>query len=352
MAKNEFILALMEETLWTDYQRWVFNLKQLTWQYDITSTPPHDSPTRANTSIRPFSQGVLKINRMLSLPLESKTIIDNLQQIFLELIASLGMTSSVRCCEDLQCVSQDVVMFGAIIDANEPEILAHFPSVPNPEWYIYTHLTNHGVKAYYANLGTSFSHFASGFDRLDFASEVDIFVDAVSFILSGRLSSEFLHHNSARVHLFISTTSIERVSDMPCLHWPPTLESPLWYWSLDPEGEKILPAKEWGQYKIPDLKLQLIAGTSWSRKQYEAIKEYLETQKWDPYRGDQYARENGYEVMAHWDPHTDDVHLKQVEDDWVQIEGRFPEGTRAENNLGSNLFISPSVYSLISQSEA
>ncbi|KAF9258564.1 hypothetical protein L218DRAFT_1080357 [Marasmius fiardii PR-910] len=372
MARDHNAAYLSKQIQVTRISDWVFNIKNITWHYNITSPL---CPAGTGTFTSSFAKSHLDV----ILSLESKAIIGGLQQGFLELVASLRTSSFIPYFE-YPAVHQGLITFGSIIDSDHPEILAHFPSTPDPSWY--TDLSScHGVKV-------DNSQSASGLLRRDFGKELDsieldlyfglrldshdhlqiayllqssallmhthwwhlLFVDRLYFRLSGTLTTDFLRNYASRVHLFIHTISTEQVNGMPCLQWQQVLEPPPWHWSSDPEGKEVISKEDWWRSGIPDLELLTQAGSGWYQEQYEAVVEYLHMQGSDPYRGDQYARKNGYETMAKWDPHTEQARLQQADEDWVDLEGKAFNHTGDEGD--SNPLTSPSVFSLISQSEA
>ncbi|KAJ8090823.1 hypothetical protein PM082_024736 [Marasmius tenuissimus] len=138
---------------------WTFNRKTHAWHYDIafislfqpnidlSSNPFFYPPTPLRHETPP------RLN-----PTEIVAYFENQLGDFLHVIASSGQTRRV---EDLSAFARHgLLTFGAVVDRNQPEIIAHFPLTPSPQWYFKNFSA--GVEATYS---TSVPY------RIDFCSD-------------------------------------------------------------------------------------------------------------------------------------------------------------------------------------
>ncbi|KAJ8095822.1 hypothetical protein PM082_022714 [Marasmius tenuissimus] len=257
-------------------------------------------------------------------PTEIVACIENQLGDFLHVIASFGVTRHV---EDLSAFARHGhLTFGAVVDRNQPEILAHLPSTPSPQWCFGNRST--GVKATY---------FTSVPSRVDFCSDQpavkvnlhfslhfldplqqrtaylaqsvpfafgchDLFNDLV-FITDVRLAlGGTIPNNSTSstpIYLFVPPIPIELSNGVYSIHYP--LVAPLFYWSLDPNGEHVISEEDWEMNGIPKLEVLSWVGASWGSGSYWAVQEYLQTQNYD-LDGRKYAAEHQYPVLIPGDP--------------------------------------------------
>ncbi|KAG7085321.1 hypothetical protein E1B28_013861 [Marasmius oreades] len=377
MTADGDMRRLLKDVTTINAEEWVFNFRTGSWQYDLTSFIAQCDPS-FNLGNHMILPDVLLINQLRgNLPLESKMIVDGLQQDFLRLIASIG---AMRPVGDKDFSYHTLLTFGAVIDPEKPGILAHLPSISSPQWY--HRLSEHGLKAKVrisqSVPGRVDLKFEKGVNmvQLELGLEIPpdkreqsriayiiqslglckkfgrardtwknlVFVHEFLFILTGTVTSEFIHR-TAGAYLFMTPvfSILERINGMPCIQWP--LRAPLYHWSSDPEGKILVPKEDWERVGIPELELQVYVGSFWDTDEYAAMQEYLTIQGYD-YYGDQLARAQGYQSMNRWDPHTTtQVRLEDAED-WVRLE----DGQQAitERERDPNGITSPSMYSLIS----
>ncbi|KAJ8074650.1 hypothetical protein PM082_022228 [Marasmius tenuissimus] len=129
---------------------WNFNLKTHTWQYDIPSISL--SPLNIDLSLGPITYPPTPLRHETPPQLDPTEIvgyIENQLGDFLHVIASFGATRHV---EDLSAFARHgLLTFGAVVDRNQPEIVAHIPSTPSPQWCFNNHSA--GFKATYSTSG-------------------------------------------------------------------------------------------------------------------------------------------------------------------------------------------------------
>ncbi|KAJ8074660.1 hypothetical protein PM082_022238 [Marasmius tenuissimus] len=138
---------------------WNFNLKTHTWQYDIPSISL--SPPNTDLSLAPFYYPPTPLRQETPPrldPTEIVAYVENQLGDFLHVIVSSGATRHI---EDLSDFARHgLLTFGAVVDRNQPEILAHLPSTPSPQWYFKNFSA--GVEATYSTSVPS---------RIDFCSD-------------------------------------------------------------------------------------------------------------------------------------------------------------------------------------
>ncbi|KAJ8074661.1 hypothetical protein PM082_022239 [Marasmius tenuissimus] len=83
------------------------------------------------------------------------------------------------------------------------------------------------------------------------------------------------------------------------LHYP--LVNPLFYWSLNPNGEHAISEEDWEMNRIPRLEVLSWIGALWNSGDYQAGEEYLQTRNYD-LDGRKYASEHRYPVLIPGDP--------------------------------------------------
>ncbi|KAJ8074659.1 hypothetical protein PM082_022237 [Marasmius tenuissimus] len=272
------LFALREDTTLTipvsvEWGFWTFNLKTHTWQYDI----PSISLSPPNTDIS------LEAIRYLPIPLRQETpprldpteivaCIENQLGDFFHVIASFGATRHV---EDLSAFARHGhLTFGAVVDRNQPEIIAHLPSTPPPQWRFENRSA--GVEATYST---------------------SVFIDEVQFSLIGTMPKN--PTSSTPIYLFVPPIPMEHSNGIDSIHYP--LVGPLFYWSLDPNGEHMISEEDWEMNGIPKLEVLSWIGASWGIGEYWAVEEHLQTRNYD-LDGRKYASEHGYPVLIPGDP--------------------------------------------------
>ncbi|KAJ8074645.1 hypothetical protein PM082_022223 [Marasmius tenuissimus] len=277
-TSNTSVFALWEDKTLTipvvfEWGFWNFNLKTHTWQYDIPSICL--SPPNIDLSLIPL--------RYLPTPLRHETpprldpteivaCIENQLGDFLHVIASFGATRHV---EDLSAFARHgLLTFGAVVDRNQPEIVAHLPSTPAPQ--------------------LCFDNFSTGVEA---TYSTSMLIDEVRVSLVGTIPNNST--SSTPIYLFVPPIPIEHSNGVYSIHYP--LVAPLFYWSLDPNGEHVISEEDWEMNGIPKLEVLSWIGASWGSGSYWAVQEYLQTQNYD-LDGRKYAAEHQYPVLIPGDP--------------------------------------------------
>ncbi|KAJ8090825.1 hypothetical protein PM082_024738 [Marasmius tenuissimus] len=145
--------------VWAERGFWNFNLKTHAWQYDVPSISL--SPPNIDLSLKPLRYSPTPLRHQTPPQLDSTEIfacIENQLGDFLHVIASTGETRHI---EDLSAFARHgLLTFVAVVDRDQPEIIAHLPSTPPPQWCFQNFST--GVEATYSTSVPS---------RVDFCSD-------------------------------------------------------------------------------------------------------------------------------------------------------------------------------------
>ncbi|KAJ8074717.1 hypothetical protein PM082_022295 [Marasmius tenuissimus] len=252
---------------------WNFNLKTHTWQYDIPSISL--SPPNTDLSLAPFYYPPTPLRQETPPrldPTEIVAYVENQLGDFLHVIASSGQTRHV---EDLSDFTRHgLLTFGAVVDRNQPEILAHLPYTPAPQW-CFGNLST-GVEATYST---------------------SVFITDVRLSLVGTIPNNST--SSIPIYLFVPPIPIDHSDGVYSIHYP--LVAPLSYWSLDPNGEHAISEEDWEMNGIPKLEVLSWIGASWRSGHYWAVEEYFQTRNYD-LDGRKYASEHRYPVLIPGDP--------------------------------------------------
>ncbi|KAJ8095723.1 hypothetical protein PM082_022830 [Marasmius tenuissimus] len=209
--------------------------------------------------------------------------------------------------------------FGAIVNCNQPGILAHFPSIPPPEWF---------CTSYSSDLEASYS--AS--DRLRhrtaylsqsflFAEACDdpyhdlVFIDDVRFSLLGTFRSDPAR-STTPAYLFVPPIPVEVVDNVYCIRYP--LPDTLFFWCSDPDGQNVICEEHWEAYGISQLEIFTWIGSLWWDR-HETVRDHLR-KKSCALDGRQYAREHGYPELAYGDPHNPRTAVVEEPDTPEQID--------------------------------
>ncbi|KAK1235422.1 hypothetical protein PQX77_001358 [Marasmius sp. AFHP31] len=327
---------------------WTFNLRNHTWQYDIPAISL--SPPNTNLSFEPLTIAPTPLHQETPPrlnPTEIVAFVENQLGDFLQVIASLGQ---IRHVEDLSSFAQHGhLTFGAVVNRNNPKILAHLPSTYPPQWYfqsksvsveaVYSTMvpwrvdlpTNH--PQYTMDLHFTWSlpdHFhqrmaylAQSLPFADLLQDVSnnlgkcttvacppptknhfssVCVTDVRFSLVGTIDKG--PPSSPSIYLFVPPVPVEQTSGIYFMRYPPV--SPLFYWSFDPNGRQVIPENDWGKHRIPRLKVVSWIGSSWPLGVYYAVKNYLQTKDYE-FSGRKYAQERGYPKLIQGDPHDGSI---------------------------------------------
>ncbi|KAK1224516.1 hypothetical protein PQX77_012578 [Marasmius sp. AFHP31] len=292
---------------------WTFNPRTHTWQYDVASvsiSPPNDD------RLYPIYHPPPPLRQDTRPQLDTDGIIACFEEHFgdfFHLTASLGETKHVK---DLsEFARHGFLTFGAVVDRNKPEILAHFPSTPRAEWKCWSRSAN--VQANYSTSDTDCNrvdlHFSLHLpDPLGhrtaylsqsvlFAKDCDdpyddlVFIDQVHFSLVGTFQ-----YNPAKsttpAYLFVPPIPVELVDNVHCIRYP--LRDAPFFWCSDSNGQNIIYQEDWEAYGIPQLEIFTWMGSSWYRGVYETVHSHLQKKDY-PLDGTQYAQEHGYPELVY-----------------------------------------------------
>ncbi|KAK1223045.1 hypothetical protein PQX77_014081 [Marasmius sp. AFHP31] len=304
---------------------WMFNVRTHVWQYDIPSISlspslsPSPSPPNTDLSLEPLCYPTTPLRQETPPQLDPTEIvacIENQFGDFLHVIASLGL---IRHVEDLSSFARHGhLTFGAVVDRNNPKILAHLPTSASPQWYFQNRGT--GVEAAYSSsvpwrvdicsdelaMNVDF-HFSLNFpvqlqaylaQCLPFVDSCYgplnnlVFITEIRCSLVGTIYKS--HTSSMPVYLFVPPIPMMCSNGVYFVHYP--LTDPLFYWSFDPNGEHAISEEDWETNGIPRLGVRFWIGSSWDFVDYFAINQLLQERNYHQ-NGRQYAWERGYPAL-------------------------------------------------------
>ncbi|KAK1219819.1 hypothetical protein PQX77_017447 [Marasmius sp. AFHP31] len=327
---------------------WMFNLRTHAWQYDIPSISL--SPPNTDLSLQPLRYPPILLRQepppQLQ-PIEIVAFVENQLGEFLHVTASSGETRHV---EDLSDFARHGrLTFGAVINRNNPEILAHLPSTSSPQWYFENWSTD--VEAVYSNtapwrVDLPTNHLQSNLNLHFFWHLPDYFQQRTAYLAQsllfadpqqdlsnnlGKCATITCPHStknhfssvcvtevryslvgtidkgppsSPPIYLFVPPVPVQQRSGIYSIQYP--LVSPLFYWSFDRNGRQAIPENDWEKHGISRLNMLTWIGSLWDPGVYGTVYNYLWTSN---YRSDgrQYAREHGYLELVYGDPHERSV---------------------------------------------
>ncbi|KAG7091559.1 hypothetical protein E1B28_010586 [Marasmius oreades] len=306
---------------------WTFNLRTLSFQYDLITMAPsdEDDPQVA------YRDRLLPPPRDCNPPLDSVEIIRSLPN-FLQIVSSGGD----HCIRTKSFHYHDILTFGTVVDPTKPGVLAYFPSISTPVWscepcrYGTPDITPKCSKSVRSLVDLTFVKANDKWDmnirfslrlppedcrRLRNAYLVQSFpffqdhviddLDDLVFFdeLGLKLTGTFMFDPSScdpPIYLHVPPLSTEWIDNMHCLRWP--LKNRLFYWSFDRRGRMEIAQEEWARYRIPNLKVKTCLGSTWVEPEYEAVQEYLRCNNYD-LGGQQFANDHGYPILVKGDPH-------------------------------------------------
>ncbi|KAJ8095717.1 hypothetical protein PM082_022824 [Marasmius tenuissimus] len=311
---------------------WTFNPRTHAWQYDVASvsvSPPNEDISfnplyLSPTPLRPDTRPQLDADGMVS-------CFEEQFGDFLHMIASLGETRHVK--DLLPFARHGYLTFGAVVDRNKPEILAHFPSTPPPQWF---------CESYNGDLEASYStavrlDFSLRFSNLlpyrtaylsqsvpfikdgDDSSNDLVFIDEVRFSLVGTFQSNPAS-STIPTYLLVPPIPAEVVNNVHCIRYP--LPDTLFFWCSDPNGQNIICEENWEAYGIPQLEILTWMGSSWSWDRYKSVRDHLRN-KSCALDGRQYARERGYPKLSYGDPHNPRITVMEESDTPKEVDSFF-----------------------------
>ncbi|KAK1218067.1 hypothetical protein PQX77_019264 [Marasmius sp. AFHP31] len=310
---------------------WLFNVKSLTWQYDLASVllnPPseqdlvelfHNTPT-------PLRQETLP-------RLDTAEIVACVEESFGDVLHLLTLYGRSRLCDLSNLAQHRLLTFGAVLSYNKREILAHFPSFPSPEWYCKS--SSPDVKASFSSsvpwrvdlafhktghtqVTLDFSwripekhrdrlHCAYLCQLLSFYNDSDvekiILVNEIGFSLKGAFPDDPTTR-STPAYLFVPPLPTEVINNTHCICYP--LPEKLFYWSHDPQGRTAIIEEDWEKFGIPKFSMKGWFGSRWEERHYACVRDHLQSGDYE-LDGKRYARDHGYPELVHADPHDNAI---------------------------------------------
>ncbi|KAK1215514.1 hypothetical protein PQX77_021878 [Marasmius sp. AFHP31] len=316
---------------WSD---WLFNVKNQTWIYNPASLyldPPEES------NLRPLFHPPPPLCQETPRRLDTTEIAGHVEKNLgdvLFLITGMGG----RWNDGLSYYARHgLLTFGAVVNRWKPEILAHLPSTPSPEWFC--HSRRPDVKANFSSSGrVDFSFQKTGdvkvgldfgwripekdwnqlkcaflcqslcfVDDSEYVTDV-VYIDQVGFSLQGTFPDDPTGH-STPAYLFVHPLPIDFTNNLHCIRYP--LPEKLFYWSHDPQGRNAIAEEDWERLGVPELSLERWIGTFWLEEHYVFVREHLRSRSCN-LDGKEYAYDHGHPELVFADPH-DNVRLEELE---------------------------------------
>ncbi|KAK1221718.1 hypothetical protein PQX77_015473 [Marasmius sp. AFHP31] len=345
-----------DETVTKRWSDWSFNVRNLTWQYNPASLcldPPEEQHLIPILHpLPPLRQETL---RHLDTPEIAALVEESLGDV-LFLIVGVGegwMT-------DLSYYARHgLLTLGTVVNRWKPEILAHLPSTPSPEWFCRSY--NPDVKANFSNSGrVDFSFQKTGNVQVDLEfgwriPEEDIngprcaflcqslrfcddsedvtdvvYIDQVGFCLQGTFPVDPTNH-STPAYLFVHPLPTEFINNLHCIRYP--FPEKLFYWSHDPQGRNAIAEEDWEGFGIPKLSAREWVGSFWRKEHYAVVREHLCSRSYN-LDGKQYAREHGYLELILADPH-ETARIEELEDPGLPPETSLSPPQHASPSMPS-----------------
>ncbi|KAK1230766.1 hypothetical protein PQX77_006133 [Marasmius sp. AFHP31] len=367
---------------------WTFNLRTRAWLYDIPTisiSPAISlSPPNTDLSFGPLGYSPIPLRQETPPQLQPTEIVAFVERQFgdfLHVIASSGITRHVQDLSDF--ARHGHLTFGAVVNRNNPKILAHLPSTYPPQWYFENWSTD--VEAVYSttvpwrvDLTTNHLqsnlklHFSWGFPgrfqqhiaylaqsllfadpRQDLSNDLgkcatlacpppnknhfsSVCVTDVRFFLVGTIDKG--PPSSPSIYLFVPPVPVELRSGIYSMRYP--LVSPLFYWSFDPNGRQVIPENDWEKHGIPRLKVLSWISSSWALGTYGVVYNHLQTRNYE-LDGRRYARERGYLELIHGDPHDRSIfELEESDMPKVTDDSYLPSTTNARTMKHKRSYLS------------
>ncbi|KAK1230787.1 hypothetical protein PQX77_006114 [Marasmius sp. AFHP31] len=316
---------------WSD---WSFNAKNLTWIYDLTSlclNPPEES------NLRPlFYPPLPPLCQETPRRLDTTEIAAHVEKSLGDVLFLIASVGNQRWIDDLSYYARHgLLTLGTVINCLKPEILAHLPSTPSPEWFCHSH--NPDVKANLSSSGrVDFSFRKTGNVKVEFnfgwcIPEKDqlqcaflcqslhfgddgddvrdvVYIDQVGFSLEGTFPDNPTNC-STPAYLFVHPLPIDFINNLHCIHYP--LPETLFYWSHDPQGRNAITEEDWERFGVPELSVKRWIGSFWKEEHYAFVREHLRSRSCN-LDGKEYAHDHGHPELVFADPH-DNVRLEELE---------------------------------------
>ncbi|KAK1224133.1 hypothetical protein PQX77_012992 [Marasmius sp. AFHP31] len=333
-----------DETVVTHrYRYWSVNLKTLSWQFDPTSVAL-DPPSEKD--LQPFFNHLPPLPQDPNRQLNTVEVVACVEETLGDVLGLAASLEGRNIGKLSGWAKHGFLTFGAVVDRNKAEILAHFPSPPPLEWFCKSShsdvkvsfsgsvpwrvdflLRKTGDSQVTLNFGWRFpkknrNQLRTAFlcqslpflNNWEDAREV-VYVDQVGFTLKSTY-----HHDPATssipTYLFVPPLPIKIINNMRCVPYPPP--QPLFFWSHDPQGKETIAAEEWEEFGIPKLEVRHWVGSDWLRSDYNFVYEHLILRDygWD---GREYAREHDYPELIYGN-YLFSL-LKSVDTDFLSLRG-------------------------------
>ncbi|KAK1234431.1 hypothetical protein PQX77_002365 [Marasmius sp. AFHP31] len=305
------------------YRDWSINLKTLSWHYDP-----------ASVALDPPDEAAL-------IPL-----LNHFPPLCQETLRHLNTTEVVACVEeslgDVLCLAASYegrqigdlsgrakhgfLTFGAVVDWDNAGILAHLPSTPPLEWFCQSEHPD--VKASFSSsvpwrVDFSFrkpgnvrvtigfgwripekerlqhraAYVCQSLPLLSGCEDVKdiVYINQVGF----KLTTTFRYDpatSSTPAYLFVPPLPVKIINNMDCIQYP--FPKPLFYWSHDPQGDRIIGEENWEEFGIPKLETGDWVGSCWQHEEYNFVRDHLMSENYD-LDGRRYAREHGHPELIY-----------------------------------------------------
>ncbi|KAK1235211.1 hypothetical protein PQX77_001571 [Marasmius sp. AFHP31] len=338
---------------WRD---WSFNVRNLTWQYNPASLcldPPEEQ------HLRPYLYPTPPLHQETLRHLDTTKIVAHVEKSLggvLFLIAGVGQ----RWVIDLSYYARHgLLTLGTIVDRWKPEIIAHLPSTPSPEWFclsgnldVTVNLSSSGrvdfsfQKTGHVQVGLNFGWRIPEKDSnqlqcaflcqsLCFGNDCDdvtdiVFIDMVGFRLQGTFPNNPTNC-STPAYLFVHPLPTEFTNNLHCVRYP--WPEKLFYWSHDPQGRTAIAEEDWERFGIPKLSVREWVGDYWKEEHYAVVRERLHSRSCS-LDGKQYACEHGYPELMLADPH-ETARIEELEDPGLQPENSLSPPQHASPSMPS-----------------
>ncbi|KAK1224613.1 hypothetical protein PQX77_012508 [Marasmius sp. AFHP31] len=302
------------------FRDWLFNVKNQTWIYNPASLcldPPEEECLQPLFYPRPpLCQ---ETPRRLDTTEIAAHVEESLGDV-LHLIARVGDWWRT----DLSYYARHgLLTLGTVVNCRKPEILAHLPSTPSPEWFCRSR--NPSVKVNYSSSGRVDLSFQKTGDvkvELDFGwciPEKDqhqlecaflcqsfrfgdncddmtdvVYIDHVGFCLQGTFLNDPTNH-STPAYLFVHPLPIDIINNLDCIRYP--LPKKLFYWSHNPQGRNAITEEDWERFGVPELSMETWIGTYWKEVRYAFVREHLHSRSCN-LDGKEYAYDHGHPELV------------------------------------------------------
>ncbi|KAK1224119.1 hypothetical protein PQX77_012978 [Marasmius sp. AFHP31] len=307
---------------------WSVNLKTLSWHYDPASVAL-DPPDEA--ALIPYPNHVPPLRQETLRHLNTAEIVACVEESLGDVLCLAALLERRRIDDLSRYAKHGFLTFGAIVDRHNARILAHLPSTPPLEWFCQSRHSD--VKASFSSsvpwrVDLSFRKPGNVRVSIDFGWRIPekdhiqyraaylcqslpflngcenvkgvVYINQVGFSLTTTFHYDPTK-SSTPAYLFVPPLSIEIINNMYCIQYP--FPKPLFYWSHDPQGERIIGEENWEEYGIPKLETKDWVGSFWQRDEYNFVRDHLTSENYD-LDGKRYTREHGHPELIYMDPHS------------------------------------------------